>query len=59
MVTIKVKTRKNILRNEAVRGCWSCRSLSGKSSREVETARIQVARSEVSAQRKLQESQFT
>jgi hypothetical protein len=54
MVAKKVKTRKDILHHEAVRGCASCRSLSGKNNREVETARIQVARSGVLAQREPQ-----
>ena len=34
MVVKKVKTRKDILHHEAVRGCASCRSLSGKNNRE-------------------------
>ena len=46
----KIKTNRSILHSNAVRGCWSCRTLSGQNHRDVETARIQVARFGVLAQ---------
>ena len=41
----KIKTNRSILRSNAVRGCWSCRSLSRQDHRKLETLRIVVARS--------------
>ena len=46
----KIKTNRSILHSNAVRGCWSCRTLRGQNHREVERARIQVARAEVLTQ---------
>ncbi len=55
---IKIKTSKQILGSKAVRGCLSCRSMTGKNHRAVERARVRVARAEAIAQRELQEWRF-
>lgn len=55
---IKIKTSKQILGSKAVRGCLSCRGLHGRNNRAVERARMRVARTEVLAQRELQQWRF-
>ena len=47
-----IKARKNILSSSAVRGCLSCESIKGNTTRGYETARISVEQDKVLSQQK-------